>query len=153
MPPLVGNLVWLSGGCSKLALTSWLWSSKHLPGSSEAIFWKTLATKPLKWKSTKQQVPPLVGNLVWLSGGCSKLALTLWLWSPQHLWGPSEAIFLILIKKFEIMYVLKFLPASKMTRKLKKSEKIFFFAGNCTFSTWIWIVHVLSFLLRYITFI
>ena len=24
------------------------------------------------------------------------------------------------------MYVLKFLPASKMTRKLKKSEKIFF---------------------------
>ena len=31
------------------------------------------------------------------------------------------------------MYVLKFLPASKMTRKLKKSEKIFFFARNCTF--------------------
>ena len=31
------------------------------------------------------------------------------------------------------MYVLKFLPASKMTRKLKKSEKIFFFCWKLYF--------------------
>ena len=78
-------------------------------------------------------MPPLIGNLVWLSGGSSKLALTLWLWSHQHLPGPSEAIFKIFIKKFEKKYVQTFLPASKMTRKLKKSEKKFFFARNCTF--------------------
>ena len=36
-------------------------------------------------------------------------------------------------------------------KKIQKSKNLGFFPKNHTFSTWIWILHVLSFLLRYIT--
>ena len=53
-------------------------------------------------------------------------------------------------KSYEILknWRKKILPFGK---KIKKIQILCFFPKNYTISTWIWILHVLSFLLRYIT--
>ena len=101
--------------------------------------------------------PPLVDDLSWFLGGCSKWAQISWLCFFQHFPRPIEAIFQKKIwnfeklkKSFSTVLTSKGPPFEKKNSKLNFS---IFLVTNHTFSTWIWISYVLSFLLRYITWV
>ena len=100
--------------------------------------------------------PPLEVYLAWRLSGRSDGAQISWLCFFPHLLCPIEATFQ---KKFlKIWKIAKnFFDRSdiKGSPLWKKNFEIFFsnfFAINHTFSIWIWILHVLSFLLMYITY-
>ena len=63
---------------------------------------------------------------MWLSGGCSKLTLTSWLWSPQHLPSPLEAIFWIIKNIFQKLYVENFCRPQYWRENFKNRKKNFF---------------------------
>ena len=100
--------------------------------------------------------PPLVDDLSWFLSGCSKWAQISWLCFFQHFTSPIEAIFQKKFWNFE-NWKKDFLIVS--TSKGPPFEKNFlkfffsyFFAINHIFFIWIWILHVFSFLLMYITY-
>ena len=80
--------------------------------------------------------------------GSPKL-LTLFLSIPErsqrsHFWN-------LFLKMSENWTSKIFRGPSSLRWKMKKSKKFYFFVRNITFSGWIFIVHALSFLLRYIS--
>ena len=90
----------------------------------------------------------------WFLGGCSKWAQISWLCFFQHFSCP------IFQKKFEVLKNWKkyflIVPTSKGPPFEKENFKIIFFpffSNKSYFFTWIWILHVISFLLRYITLV
>ena len=98
-------------------------------------------------------VPAHVDNPSWILSGSSNWAHISWLCSFQHFIGPIEAIFqkkffwkFQKIKKEILLMQNQRVP---LWKKWKKIEKNKFFQENHTFSTWIWNLHVLSFLLWY----
>ena len=100
-------------------------------------------------------VPAHVDDPSSLLGGCPKWAHISWLCFIQHSLGPIEAIFKKYFWKFwKIEKKEIYFPTPKgppFGKKIEKLKKIWFFQKNWSFYTWIWILHVLSFLLRYIT--
>ena len=56
-------------------------------------------------------------------------------------------------ENFEKLKKEKFYLWDTKGEKIEKIRKIDFFQRNHTFSTWIWFLHVLNFLLRYITWV
>ena len=98
-------------------------------------------------------VPAHVDNPSWILSGSSNWAHISWLCSFQHFIGPIEAIFQKKIFwKFQKIKK-EILLMQNPLEKLEMNRKNWFFQENHTFSTWIWILHVLSFLLRYITYV
>ena len=93
--------------------------------------------------------PPLEVYLAWRLSGRSDGAQISWLCFFLHLLCPIEATFQ---KKFlEIWKIAKiFFDRSDIKGSPLWKKKIF--AINHTFSIWIWILYVLSFLLMYITY-
>ena len=72
------------------------------------------------------------------------VSLTIWL-------VPEKPFLKFLLQNFWKIEHLNFWASSSMSRKLKILKKKSFFAEILIFSCWIHIVHVLSFLLRYLT--
>ena len=73
---------------------------------------------------------------------------------PFYVWMVLENSFLEFV--FETFVKLKkkiLIEGSPLWKKNWRYQKIFFFQKNKTFSFWIFIVHILSFLLRYITLV
>ena len=96
-------------------------------------------------------VPRLVDYLAWRLSGRSDWAHISWLFFFQHSLCPIEAIFqkkILKIWKIEKMFFDRF--DIKGSPLWKKNFENYFFVTNHTFSTWIWVLNVLSFLLRYI---
>ena len=101
--------------------------------------------------------PPLVDDLSWFLGGCSKWAQISWVCFSQHLPRPIEAIFQKKILKFwkteKKFFDHSDIKGSPLWKKNFKIKFFHFLVTNHTFSTWIWISYVLSFLLRCITWV
>ena len=102
--------------------------------------------------------PPLADDLSWFLRGCSKWAQISWVCFYQHLPRPIEAIFQKKILKFWKTEIFFFDRSDIKGSPLWNFffSKLFFsifLVTNHTFSTWICILHVLSFLLRYITWV
>ena len=98
--------------------------------------------------------PPLEGYLASRLSGRSDWAHISWFCSFQHLLPPIEAIFQK--KVFKVWKIKKmFFNRSdiKGSPLWKRIFENYFFLTNYTFSTWIWVLHVLSFFLRYITWV
>ena len=99
--------------------------------------------------------PPLVDDLSWFLCGCSKCTQISWLCFFQHFPRPIEAIFQKKNWSFEKLKKVFFdrsdIKGSPLWKKEIKNIFFLFSVTNSTSSTWIWILHVLSFLLRYIT--
>ena len=101
--------------------------------------------------------PPLADYLSWFLGGCSKWAQISWLCFYQYLPRPIEAIFQKkILKTWKTEFFFSTVPTSKGPPFEIFFSKLFFsifLVTNHTFSTWICILHVLSFLLMYITWV
>ena len=104
------------------------------------------------WGGSVWPPPPAVFWL-WLFGQCFKWTDFSWLCSFQHSTGPSKAIFRIFFQIFGKFRLEGTWSPKILTQNLKKSKKSNFSNWNHTFSSWIWILHDLSFLLRYIAFL
>jgi len=99
-------------------------------------------------------VPAHVGDPLWFLGGCTIWAHNSWLCFIHHFIGPIEAIFQKKNWKFWKIKKNNFsVPTPKgppFEKKSKNWKKKYFYKQNQTFYTWIWIPHVLSFVLRYV---
>ena len=91
-----------------------------------------------------------ISTVLWLeSPKFMTLFISVSVWSQwSYFWKKSYEILKNWKKKNFTVSTPKGPPFGK---KIQKSKNLGFFPKNHTFSTWIWILHVLSFLLRYIT--
>ena len=86
----------------------------------------------------------LIFTILWLESP------NLWLCTFEYPFGPSKAMFEKRNMKFQKIEKRKFTVLTSK-KKIKKISKNCFFPKILIFSTCIWILHVLSFLLSYIT--
>ena len=89
-----------------------------------------------------------ISTVLWLeSPKFMTLFISVSVWSQwSYFWKKSYEILKNWKKK-----IYRFDTKGPFGKKIQKSKNLGFFPKNHTFSTWIWILHVLSFLLRYIT--
>ena len=137
-------------------MTLWLLRSIFSPLRSKSFkIFGPLRYLTLYYMGGGHFVPAHVDDPLSLLDGCPKWPHISWLCFIQHSLGPIEAIFKKYFWKFwKIEKKEIYFPTPKgppFGKKIEKLKKIWFFQKNQSFYTWIWILHVLSFLLRYIT--
>ena len=139
-----------------LDIKIWKYETKFgHPGPKVSPLFRNKVIKPILHGGWGHFVPAHVDDPSWLLGEYPKWAHISWLCFIQHSIGPIEAIFQKNFWKFwKIVNKMFFILTPKgppFGTKIEKLKKIDFFKENQIFYTWIWILHILSFLLRYIT--